>query len=161
MTTDLLAPLLAQALACADAALEPQAGRAALYPGGQVAWDDCCEGQVWVRLISLVPSGNPINTRNQSTPCGVVLWTVTLGVGALRCAAVVDELGQAPSPTALTANTNQMTADASALSEALQCCLAPTVNKLIMLRWDPLGPDGACVGGEWQVTVLLDNCRCP
>jgi hypothetical protein len=54
-----------------------------------------------------------------------------------------------------------MTADMMAVAEAINCCLAPQVAKLQMLRWDPLGPEGGCTGGEWSFTVLVDNCRCP
>jgi hypothetical protein len=158
---DPFAPLLAQALACADAALEPQVGRAVLSPGGPVAWDDCCDGQVWVRLISLVPSALPANAGRNAAPCGVMQWTATLGVGVLRCVASLDDAGNAPTPAQLSVDTRQMTADVADLSAALQCCLAPHVNRLIMLRWDPLGPQGGCAGGEWQVQVLVDNCRCP
>lgn len=161
---DPFSQILERALACADAALSPPVARAALYPGGQVAWDNCdCGGQVWVRLISLVPSGNPINNqgRNLTTPCGVLMWTATIGVGVLRCAATVDDVGNAPTAAQLTADTVQMTTDLADLSAALQCCVAPQLNKLSMVRWDPLGPDGGCVGGEWQVTALVDNCRCP
>lgn len=160
MATDLLGPVLSTALACADAALIPQVGRAALYPGSSVAWDDCCEGQVWVRLISLTPSGNPANSRNQLTPCGVLMWTATIGVGVLRCAATLDDAGNAPSPALLNADTLQMTQDMINIAEALQCCLAPQLGKLSMTRWDPLGPNGGCVGGEWVATLLIDNCRC-
>ena len=158
---DRIGPLLAATLACADAALDPQVGRASLYPGAEIAYDDCCDGQVWVRLISLTPAGNPTATRTTANPCGVLMWAATIGIGALRCAATLDDQGNAPTPAQLTADTHQMTADAAALSQAIQCCLTPQVNRATILRWDPLGPSGGCVGGEWTVTVLTDNCPCP
>jgi hypothetical protein len=161
---DPFALTMAAALDCAAGALNPPAGRAALYPGGQVAWDQCdCDGQVWVRLISLVPSGGPISERgrNLTTPCGVLMWTATLGVGVVRCVTSLDSQGNPPTAAELTADTVQMTADLADLAAALQCCLAEQVNKLTMVRWDPLGPDGGCAGGEWQVTVLMSNCECP
>lgn len=161
MATDLIGPTLQAALTCAAASLTPPVGRVALYPGGQVAYDDCCDGQVWARLISLVPSGSPANAGRQSTPCGVLLWTVTIGVGVLRCAATLDDQGFAPPASVLTADTLQMTQDMADLSEALQCCFAPQLGRLTMLRWDPLGPQGMCVGGEWTVVALIDNCACP
>lgn len=164
VATDLLGPTMAAMLACADASLTPAVGRAALYPGGQVAWDDCCEGQVWVRLISMTPLANIASGQggggNLSTPCGPLMWIATFGVGSLRCANSLDDNGNAPSPTVLTSETNQMTLDMSALMQALQCCFGPQVGKMNMLRWDPLGPDGGCVGGEWTLQVWIDNCGC-
>lgn len=154
---DLIYPLLTKALDCAVAALDPPPERVAVYPGNEVAWDDCCDGQVWSRLVSLAPTGS---TTTQQARCGVVLWLVTLAVGSLRCAAVVDEQGHAPLPTALSADSEQMALDCSALMVALECCLAPQVASLRMLGWAPLGPQGGCVGGEWTFTVLMDNCQC-
>jgi hypothetical protein len=89
--TDLIGPLLEAALDCADLAIEPRAGRAALYPGAEVAWDDCCDGQVYARLISMTPSGSPATGARVVSPCGVLIWAVTIGVGVIRCAAVVDD----------------------------------------------------------------------
>lgn len=149
-------------LACASTSLEPPVDRAVLAPGGSVSWDACECGQVWVRLIGLVPSASSQVRSSAFLPCGVTIWVVTLGVGVLRCAAVLDESGNAPSPAALSADTLQETADLAALSAAIQCCMtaSPHVEHLSMLRWSPLGPDGGCLGGEFQFNVLMDNCLC-
>jgi hypothetical protein len=159
--TDVVGPVLSELLVCAAAAL-PEHARAALYPGSEVAWDDCCDGQVWVRLVSLVPTGSPVQPTGL-LPCGVVLWLATVGVGAVRCAHVVNDQGDAPSVAELTADTLGVTADAAALSQAIQCCMTavPGVERLSPLRWDPLGPSGGCVGGEWLVSMQLPNCACP
>lgn len=150
--------LLTVALACVADVLDPPVGRAVLAPGSAVAWDDCCDGQVWVRLISLVPKPDPTGL---STPCGPSIWVATLGIGVVRCVATVDDQGYAPPASALITDTLQMTADMTALSEAIQCCLAPQTGKTSMLRWEPSGPEGGCAGGEWTITVLIDNCGCP
>lgn len=157
---DLVGPTLTAILVEIGAALDPPVGRLALYPGLEVAWDDCVCGQAWVRLVNLLPSGTAPRTAS-GQPCGVLMWTATLGVGALRCAATVDDNGDAPAPIDLISDTLQMTADVAALKQALECDVKPYVEQLTFLRWDPLGPQGGCVGGEWQVQVKIGNCGCP
>lgn len=151
---DLIGPAMEAFLVEAAAALDPPAGRVSLYSGAQVAWDECCDGQVWVRLVGLVP-GN--GSRDQSQQCGVMWWTATFGIGVLRCAVTVDDNGGAPSPAELISETLQMTADEAAIQQAIQCGIAPLVDRLMFTRWDPLGPEGGCVGGEWQFTVKIGN----
>jgi hypothetical protein len=159
--TDMVAPVMEQVLECAAAVLEPPVARSSLYSGATVAFDDCCDGQVWVRLVSLTPvlvQDRAQTGRTTTAPgCGVIGWVALLAVGALRCAAVVDDAGHAPAPAVLTAETQQMTADAFALAEALTCCAVDVTPQ----RWDPIGPEGGCVGGEWTVAVRLDACPCP
>jgi hypothetical protein len=128
-----------------------------------VAWDGCECGQVWVRLISIAPAtGRRTSSFTSVLPCGVELWTVEVGIGVLRCAATLDDSGRAPSAAALTADTLQMTQDQANLSAAIQCEMSHIwqVDRLSPVSWLPLGPDGGCVGGEWRVTTLVDNCRC-
>lgn len=159
MATDNLAPAMQQMLACAQDGLTFPVGRAHLAPGDQVAFDECCEGggQLWVRLVDLRPSGT--NTRQQrGFPCGVVSWRASLAVGVIRCAHTVDESGNAPTVDQLNGDTLAMTQDCVDLMQAIQCCFSGTIADL---QWDPLGPEGGCVGGEWSFTRLFDNCPCP
>lgn len=153
MTTDLVGPLLVSMLECAATALSPAPGRSLVASGSMVAWDDCCEGQVWTRLVSLMPG-----VSDSAQSCGPLTWTATIGIGVLRCAAVVDDRGNPPAAEVLTDEALRGTADAFALSEAIQCCM--TATRLKMLNWAPLGPEGGCVGGEWQVSVMVDNPSC-
>lgn len=164
MSNDLVGPLLAEVLDVARCALNPAPERASLYSGSAVAWDGCECGQVWVRLILMEPmSGDPRQNRAMG-PCGVVMWRVTIGVGILRCAATLADNGDAPPPGVLTAETLQMTRDMSDLAEAITCTVSRTVQglmKMQVVRWDPLGPEGGCVGGEWTVQALVNTCQCP
>jgi hypothetical protein len=157
---DVLGPVLEMILGQAEPYLDPPVGRAAIYPGLEVAWDDCCSGQLWVRLINVVPSGVG-QQPGAVVGCKPLQWTALIGLGALRCAASVDDSGRAPSPATLTAEALQMSADRTALAEALQCAIAQYVSQLSFVRWDSLGPQGGCVGGEWLVQVNFDNCSCP
>jgi len=167
VANDLIGPMLSAFLECATTSLgrdeAPFAGRSLVAPGGPPAWDDCCDGMVWTRLISLLPSGKPFPQVDSAQQCGVLLWVATIGVGALRCAAVVDDQGVAPTPAILTAEALAVTQDAADLQQAIQCCMTGrTGGKPIKFsRWDPQGPEGGCVGGEWQIVVAVDNCRCP
>lgn len=151
---------------CAAAALDPVPGRVSLYSGAQEAWDDCCSGQLWVRLISAVPGSTQTagarGYSQASLPCGALSWSVTAGIGVLRCAATVDDNGVAPAPVELNAETLQMTADVAALSRAIECCGAGIqgIEKLTSVSWTPKGPSGGCVGGEWTVTFLVLACNC-
>lgn len=164
MAVELIGPLVDDLLACAVAALSADpVGRAQISPGATVAWDDCCEGQLWVRVVSIHPTGAPYPGQDTRQNCGVLLWAANLAVGVLRCAAVVNDQGQAPSPATLTAEAHRMLADEAALSEAVRCCFAPNHEylKTTLGAWTPLGPDGGCVGGEWALTISVDVCQCP
>mgnify|MGYP000901333097 CR=1 FL=1 len=153
-TTDLIGPAMQALLANVQLELSPSVGRAALYPGGEVAWDDCCDGQLWVRLAAILP--NP----GAGQPCGVMTWTATFGIGVVRCISVLDDEGRAPAPAALTTDTLRMTGDTAALIKAIQCQAIPRAESLTVVRWEPLGPEGGCAGGEWLVSVKFMNCGC-
>jgi hypothetical protein len=155
---DLIGPILASMLGCADSALDPAPGRALVVPGLLPAWDSCCDGQVWVRLMSLtadLAGGQP----SQRPP---LMWRATIGCGVLRCAAVVDDQGHAPPAEVLTAEALALSADRAALEAAIQCEMPGVSNvmRIELIRWDPVGPEGGCAGGEWQFQTLVDNCRC-
>lgn len=127
----------------------PRPGRVHLMPGADVVWDDCCDGQVWTRVISVTPN------RGKG-PCSVVSWTAEVAVGAVRCAATVDNRGNPPSPKAMTADTVAMLDDMHALEHVVQC--SPHVSRIG--GWRPIGPQGGCLGGEWTVNVRYGSCEC-
>lgn len=135
-------------------------GRIYLSPGDTVAWDDCCNGQLWVRLLPVTAprdSSNP--RRGPGGVCGPHMWSVRLGIGVLRCAAVVDDRGRAPAPSALTDDTLGMVEDMEILQHALQNLDLPRAALSVTLtEWTPLGPSGQCVGGEWILALSVANC---
>ena len=164
---DYTMPVLSTALAHVVETLSVPVGRALVAPGAAPAWDACCEGMAYTRLILLAPAqmyGGRSNVDGSGGgaygPCGVLAWQATIGVGVLRCASVVNDAGEAPSARVLTAEARQVLDDAAAVAFALQCHLAPQVERLSLLQWEPLGPEGGCVGGEWQANVLIPNCPC-
>ena len=156
MALDQTSPVLTDFLALTKAALIPAPSRA-FVSAGSVAWDECCDGQTWVRVTSLVPDP-PTDQR-----CSVDWWDAGIEVGVLRCASVVDDRGNAPSASRLTAEAQSTARDMWNLAEAIRCYFAdvPTVVHVDLGTWTPLGAEGGCVGGTWTATVRLAACACP
>lgn len=155
---DLVGPLLERIATQVAAQMNPRPRRVEVAPGAQVAWDECCEGLLWSRLVSMSPSGAPYPQQDQVQKCGVAIWAATIGVGILRCASVVDDNGEAPTAAALTREALQMTADMATIEQALRHEMVPALSYLKVQRWEPLGPSGGCVGGEWQIIVGVNVC---
>jgi hypothetical protein len=167
VSTDPIGTYAADLLQMAGAALQASPyvdlpARAALYPGANVAWDNCCEpgGQLWVRIQDVFPSNNLLDTTPRSStgsPCPQ-LWGVTYGVGIVRCVASIDDEANPPSALHLTTDTLSMTADASCLLNMLIADFLPSLEFPARVeRGDPLGPDGGCAGWEWMV-ICSYNC---
>lgn len=155
-----LPDLLAAILGCVREELDPAPGRVLIAPGEQVAWDACCDGQLWVRVVGVRDVTAELGGRSGADgSCAVLAWGVTVGVGVLRCTPSVDDRGRAPSAGEVTGSAEQVLADMAATSRALLCC-AP-VSRPRSLAWAPLGPEGGCAGGEWTFEVWLGVCACP
>lgn len=153
---DVFGPAMTSMLALATAELTTPVGRTAVYPGAEVAWDDCCDGQLWMRIADLAPAGNqPVQ------PCGVLLWAATLGLGILRCVSTLDDQGNAPTPAELNADSVQMGVDRAELLATIQCGFVALAEKITIVRWLPIGPGGGCAGGEWTFRALFTaSCDC-
>lgn len=132
--------------------LDPIACRTVIHPGPNVPFDVCSkgasgsDGQLWVSVDAITPgwpqpAGTPTSCTQQ--------LTVTWSLGVVRCAATVDDAGQAPPATAVAADQAQQMADADALWTAVACCWPTSGRDLIIDRWDAIPPDGGCVGGVW------------
>lgn len=157
MATDQIGPVLAEYVAAATAALSPMPERIITYqPGAEVAWDGCCDGQLWGRVVTISPGGvQPIKANG--LPCGIGHWDVTLALGIIRCVGVVNDKGKPPTAERITNDGAQMLADLAALQEVITCLgFTRTV-----VAWTPVGPQGGCAGGEWTFTVRLGGCGCP
>lgn len=161
--TDVVGPALNLLLDTAEARLvecSRPVGTVTLMPGNTVVWDDCCAGggQLWVRLISLVPF------PNGSQPCDVSSLQVRAGIGVVRCMHGLDDDGNPPTPAAMTGDTLGTTADADLLLQAVQEWSPPpsVARKTLVLETGvPLGPEGLCGGFEWTFsfkTLLCKGC---
>lgn len=140
----------------ASQTLSPRPGRTVLIaPGATVAHDDCCRGQVWARLVTIqpMPSNDP-RSRPGMDVCAIPELVATMELGIIRCAATVNDHGQAPSELQITADGEQSIKDMAALLGVLRC--EPGLRSLI--GWTPTGPEGGCHGGFWTFTKLIPNC---
>lgn len=135
--------------ACRDA-LSVAPGRSVIAAGYGVAWDDCCDGQLSVRVIRTTPlyKGNPIN----GCPVG---FEHLLSVSLVRCVATMNDRGQAPTEDEMTADGRAMIRDMNELANILQCMSIPKTLGSWLGPFRTVGPQGGCAGGEWDFTVRV------
>lgn len=126
------------------------------YPGALPTWDYCGEcsgdtcGMAYVRMVNSFASTNFPNA-DITVGCAAPL-ALELQIGALRCIPVADEQGTLPNEATMWEASLGIVADMSALYLAI--CNCPDVEVLLG-EYTPLGPEGGCAGGEWQVWVTL------
>ena len=120
MAVEVLGPFLAQWLVCVEESLTKPVGRALVMPGNSVVWDDCCQGQLWIRIVSIV--GSSALSKPAMQPCAPV-YRVRVGIGVIRCAHTVDDNGQIPTPAQMTADAFQTFQDRAAFMAAINCCI--------------------------------------
>lgn len=157
MAVDQIGPVMSEYIDAAVKALPVKPGRVIKYqPGEEVAWDSCCDGgQLHARVVTIQPG--PTVAKANGLPCGIPHWDVTIGMGLLRCVAVVNDKGKAPSAAVITSEGEQMLNDLAVLQEVITC-LGKTRQ---VVAWTPQGPQGGCAGGEWTFIVRLQACGCP
>lgn len=155
---DNIVAVISDYTASAFEALEEKPSRIIhVAPGAQVAWDDCCDGQLWTRLANLeaVRSQNPSGRGvGGAGVCGITHFIATLELGLIRCASVADDNGDAPPAIIIENEGIAGIGDVTALLQAITC--KPTTYTVG--RYTPQGPQGGCVGGFWTFQVRLDNC---
>lgn len=171
--TEILQGFLSVAHTALEAADRPP-GRVELVPGLRPAWDDCCDGQLYLRVIEVYPTAGQsapfpqIDTQQRGAAggqCAIHGLAVHIGLGIIRCVATVNDDGSAPSPEEVSQDADLMLKDMDALLDAL-LCKAPqedfykSVNGLKMDRWQPQGVEGGCGGGEWGAYLWVDPCLC-
>lgn len=119
---------------------------------------DCCdctvgEGQAWVRVVRVYPSGNrfPVQAVDVQR-CPVTGLAVELEIGAVRCSRMLTDDGSPPTCEQQLADAEHVLDDAAAMRRALSCCF--TGDKILVInQWQSYGPEGGCVGGHMTVTV--------
>ena len=167
---DPVGPRLELLLACLEdrlAAYDVPVCRAFIHPGAMAPWDACgesgdgAEGQAWVGVSGIAPQP----TQDAGQRIQPVEYAVSVVVGVLRCAAVVDDQGNPPTVEAVMADAEKQTRDAAIVREVLECCYPKMTDaargEFLMGNWEPLGPLGGCVGGQWRATILAPACPCP
>jgi hypothetical protein len=142
--------------------------RSFVAPGNPPAWDACCEcgegeGMAWVQIAEVFPTDNFPLPQSAAMRCVPAGQGVQLSIGILRCAAVLDDQGRAPSSERLTSDAAKVARDRAIVSEAIRCCYLEDADPgtYVIGSWTPLGPNGGCVGGSTSLTLAATACRCP
>jgi hypothetical protein len=170
---DPVAVIVSGLLGCVDDRLgfyDVPVCRSFWHPGADAPWDACgtteggAEGQAWV-AVQRVYAADSFPTENAAGQrCVPYGYAADLRVGILRCAATVDGNGRAPSPEQVTVDAVKVSRDRQIALEAITCCFVTEDDDpgIFLLRgWTPLGPQGGCVGGAWDLTVAVPPCPCP
>jgi hypothetical protein len=160
-------------LACLESGLDAYgvpACRTFIQPGAVAPWDACgmseggAEGQAWVAVERMYPVRDFPTPHTPARP-EAVEYAADIVVGVLRCAATVDDEGRPPPVEAVMADSVAQTRDAGILRDVLLCCFVPavgaSVGEFVLGSWEPLGPLGGCVGGQWRATIQVPGCPCP
>ncbi len=125
-------------------------------PGTQIVWDDCCDGLLGIRMAGMRPRLNDTARANLRMPCSILYWDVDLEVSLLRCAAVVNDAGVAPSAAVLSAEGQSNLTDLRAVLQAVKNHpLAYSVSPV-----QPQGPQGGCGGWAITTTVRINDEPC-
>jgi len=163
-------PLAVRLRACVETglagALAGPPGTCCVVPGRDVALDDCCAGQAWVRILRVYGSSmesfpDAARQPHDTDRCTGGRWAVEFGAGVVRCVPGLDGRGQPPTGAELEASAGQVADDASRIRRAVLCCFADGSDEGLWVGdWLPVGPEGGCVGGELSVVVGVDGCEC-
>jgi hypothetical protein len=137
----------------------------AVVPGRDVAIDDCCAGQAWVRIVRVYPATVAEFPNPRTTPVGTgcddgVFWAVELGAGTARCAPSADDYGNPPGDDLQEAAARALADDAARIRRTVLVDLraADAVEDVFVAEQSSVGPSGGCVGQELLVTVLTAMC---
>lgn len=125
--------------------------------------DECCQGLAWVRPSAFFPSSGAFPVQDPAPqPKGVSAWSITLELGAVRCAPTGDE-NRIPTAEEWDETTQAVMDDAAAMRRAICCFTEAKTNRVRNVLpgiWQPLSIQGGCVGGILPVTLRGPACDC-
>lgn len=119
--------------------------------------EDGGQGQGWVRWVDTAPSKAAANTAGSA--CADGIFDVIVEAGLYRCWPV-PELGPLPEAEEQDAALGLML-DSMALRKSLQCCPAFAGEPWELVRAEPTGPLGGCIGSVIQARFIRYDCGCP
>lgn len=131
------------------------------------AQDECCSGLAWVRVSSVEPVVEALDTQDASfNPCSSGATRVTIELGVARCNPFGDKTA-GPSCEAWTALALRMDRDRAAMNRAV-CCAADAlgvaegevVYRMRRGLYEPFPSGGGCAGGTLQVFAWIDCAEC-
>lgn len=117
-----------------------------------------CEGQLTVRVVNVFPTENFPAPRASAVPVCGSAWAVELEVAVLRCALSIDTDSV---PPVLPSMEDEMSvaeralADAGLLRHVITGYAVSHDMAFIFGAYQPMGPDGGCVGGAVTATFLI------
>jgi len=135
---------------------------------GEVAWDDCCNGQLWVKANRLYRSTIFPEMNLTVSPCSGP-YAMEFELGFLQCAPTSHTDGSPPTVDELETSSRAVYGAAEAIRRGISCCFVGWQETMqgagILLDVLPgemnfLGPDGGCVGALMSGFVHLDGCVC-
>lgn len=122
--------------------------------------DECRCGLAWVRIVRFFPTDVFPTELETWSRCGPAGWALVLEMGALRCAPIGDA-ANLPADDEWRLAVAQQMLDAAAMRKAVDCCFGALVasETMMVAGWEERPPEGMCMGGTQQVTVLIDACN--
>ena len=160
-----LADAIDELFECSLAAIDPPVCRSFKNPGEGAPHDNCeknkstgADGQLWVAHLGST-SGWPSPT-GEPTVCSTP-FSEHIEIGITRCVlSKLTDQGKPPSEELITADFEQQEADRLAIRNAMLCCAAIEGKDVIIEGWEPIDPQGGCVGGVWTLYVRDAGCDC-
>ena len=139
----------------------------ALITTGQIAWDDCCDGQLAVSYTRTSPTESfpveavTISPYGDGIECAPPYEIGEISVQIVRCAPQALNGQNAPSTDALLKASLQTLIDANQIRKAVAVALC-ALKADVTQRFDyfmrdqlMLGPEGGCVGSELHLYAGL------
>ena len=159
-----VADALEELLACALAQLETPVCRSFINPGANAPHDACektatSDGQLWVANITS-SAGWPSFTSDPITCATPFAETIELGITRCAVGKLRDVAPFVPPPEDVTADAQQQQTDKLALKNAILCCWGISGKDMLPPIWEPIEPQGGCVGGTWTVVIRDATCLC-
>lgn len=153
-----LADLVSAAHVALINAGRPEPARVGVYNGGDVAADECCNGQLYARWLRSMPN---LAGAAGGEGCAV-MYVADLAVGVLRCAPVAQGKALAPTMAKIDDSAQGLHDDAEALLQGVAAWGADLIDdEWSVIDVSPLGPDGDCLGVEVRVRMGYDPRCCP
>jgi hypothetical protein len=155
---------LQQLLQCAIDQLETPVCRSFINPGDNAPHDSCeaaggSDGQLWVANTSST-AGWPTTNSDPITCATPFAETIELGITRCAQGKLQDTSPYVPPPALVTADAVQQQVDKLALKNAILCCLGVSGKDLLPPIWEPIEPQGGCVGGTWTFVLRDGSCLC-
>lgn len=137
----------------------PAYGMASYIAGNSIPVMDPCEGLLWVRIDTVMPtdgSGNPF--ADARIDFDFPAWLYPIQLGFLWCHQNITEDGNFVDPAIEQANAERdgqyRAAIYLALAESYPDAVKPYALGMRLTPWTPFGPDGGYSGGGLLVNVI-------